>query len=200
MGAGTAGASILTGSGQPVHNGTLVTFTTSLGRLEPAEMRTTNGRATVRLVGDGRSGTATINAFSGAATTTEAPLLVLIGTAAVERIVVTASPQSVPGTGGSTQISARVEDEGGNPLSGVSVSFSATAGALSEAVVRSNAQGVATTTLTTTLAADVTATSGTATATVKVAVRPRSDVTIELPLSATVGVPAVISLTPSTAR
>ena len=40
--------------GTPVQNGTLVTFTTTLGRVEPSEAQTTNGRVTVRLVGDGR--------------------------------------------------------------------------------------------------------------------------------------------------
>jgi hypothetical protein len=55
------------GIGTPVHNGTVVTFSTTLGRLEPAEAKTTAGRATVRLLGDGRSGTAIVTAFSGPA-------------------------------------------------------------------------------------------------------------------------------------
>lgn len=192
---GTGGANTSSGGGQPVHNGTVVTFTTSLGRLEPAEAKTTNGRATVKLLGDGRSGTATVTAFSGAATET---ITIPVGTAAVSRLVVTASPQSVPGTGGTSQVSARAEDEGGNLLSGVPVSFTTTVGTLSDAVARTDAQGVATTTLSTTQEATVTATAGTATATVKVPVRPVSAVTIVLPASgaATVGVPAVLTIKP----
>ena len=53
--------------GTPVHNGTVVNFTTTLGSIEPAEATTTSGRATVRLVADGRSGTAVVTAYSGAA-------------------------------------------------------------------------------------------------------------------------------------
>jgi hypothetical protein len=37
-------ATVTEPAGTPVHNGTLVTFTTTLGRVEPAEARTTNGR------------------------------------------------------------------------------------------------------------------------------------------------------------
>lgn len=55
------------GVGTPVHDGTVVTFTTSLGRIEPTEARTREGRVTVRLIGDGRSGTAVVTALSGAA-------------------------------------------------------------------------------------------------------------------------------------
>src|SRR4029453_16736109 len=32
------------GAGTPVHNGTVVTFTTTIGRVEPAEARTNNGQ------------------------------------------------------------------------------------------------------------------------------------------------------------
>ena len=55
------------GVGTPVHDGTVVTFTTSLGRIDPVEARTREGRVTVRLIGDGRSGTAVVTAISGAA-------------------------------------------------------------------------------------------------------------------------------------
>jgi hypothetical protein len=58
---------ITTGGGPPVRDDTIVTFVTTIGRFEPAEAKTTDGKVTVRLVGDGRAGTATITAFSGAA-------------------------------------------------------------------------------------------------------------------------------------
>ena len=56
-----------TGAGTPVHNGTLISFTTTIGRIEPAEARTNNGQVSVRFIAGGQSGVATITAFSGGA-------------------------------------------------------------------------------------------------------------------------------------
>lgn len=61
-------AIVTEGVGTPVQNGTLVTFSTTLGTLEPQESRTDNGRATTRLVATKTTGTAMVSAFSGAAT------------------------------------------------------------------------------------------------------------------------------------
>ena len=61
-------ATVTEEAGTPVQNGTLVTFTTTLGRLDPTSAETTNGQATAKLVADGLSGTATVSAFSGGAT------------------------------------------------------------------------------------------------------------------------------------
>src|SRR5262245_38375031 len=58
------------GNGTPVQNGTLVTFTTTIGRIEPAEARTNNGQVNVRLISGTVSGTATITAYSGGASNT----------------------------------------------------------------------------------------------------------------------------------
>ena len=55
-------------AGTPVANGTLVTFSTTLGTLDPPEARTTAGRATVTLRAGTTPGTATLSAFSGDAT------------------------------------------------------------------------------------------------------------------------------------
>jgi hypothetical protein len=148
---------VVAGIGTPVHDGTMVSFTTTLGRIEPSEARTTNGRVTVQIFGDGRSGTATVTAFSGPALGT---LEIDIGAASATRIAVTASPQSLPSGGGSTTISARVEDQQGNGIGGVPVSFSTTRGSLSSTTVLTNASGFATTTLTTNVEATVTASAG----------------------------------------
>lgn len=77
-GTGTTGneQTVLPGVGTPVHNGTVVSFRTTLGRIEPSESETRDGRATATLIADGRSGTATITAFSGPASKT---LAVTIG-------------------------------------------------------------------------------------------------------------------------
>jgi hypothetical protein len=58
---------VTTGGGPPVRNDTIVTFVSTLGRFEPAEAKTVDGKVTVRFVGDGRAGAATLTAFSGAA-------------------------------------------------------------------------------------------------------------------------------------
>ena len=52
-------ATVIESAGTPVQNGTVVTFTTTLGTIDPVEARTNNGKATVRLlagtqVGHGR--------------------------------------------------------------------------------------------------------------------------------------------------
>jgi len=155
---GTGGATTPSvGAGTAVHNGTLVTFATTLGRVDPVEARTTNGRATVKLIGDGRSGVATITALSGGASKT---LTVNVGSAAAARILVTALPQGLPAAGGTSTISARLEDAQGNGISSVPVSFSTTAGTLANGTVLTDANGTASTTLTTTADATVTASAG----------------------------------------
>jgi hypothetical protein len=144
----------------PVNDRTVIVFSTTIGRVEPAEAETTNGRAVVRLIGDGRSGTATITAVSGPASKT---LDVKIGAAGVTRVVLSANPQVLPFGGGSTTITARVEDAQGNGLLGVPVNFSSNQGFLDATVVLSDAGGRATTTLTTSVAAAVTAAVGSGT-------------------------------------
>ena len=148
---------VVAGSGTPVHDGTEVFFMTTLGRIEPAEARTSRGRAQARLTSDGRSGTATITAISGAAVSS---IEVDIGAALATRIAVTANPQSLPTGGGTSRVLARVEDQQGNGVGGILVSFSTSRGSLSDTSSISDAQGYAETTLTTDAETTVTATSG----------------------------------------
>ena len=190
-------AMVIESGGTGVHDGTTVTFLTTLGHMEPAEVLTKNGRATSRLVADGRSGTATITAYSGAVTSS---LDVKIGAAAATRIAVTANPQSLPPTGGSTTITARLEDPQGNALMGVAVSFSTTKGSLSNSPVVTTDQGIALTTLSTTADATVTASSGGSaaaiTGTVAVTLRPATTISVTPPATAQLGVPATMTVTP----
>ncbi len=80
------------GAGTPVQNGTVITFTTTLGRIEPADARTNNGQVRVRFISSsGQSGVATITAFSGGASGKLENLRV--GTAAAERVLLSATPQ-----------------------------------------------------------------------------------------------------------
>src|SRR5689334_11626368 len=198
-GTGTTPGTVTAGVGTPVHDGTQVLFTTSIGRIEPAEAKTVGGRVTVKIFGDGRSGTAKVTAYSGAATNT---LDVDIGAAGATRIAVTANPQSLPAVGGTSVISARVEDMQGNGVGGVPVSFSTTKGNLSAGVAVSNDLGVAQTSLTTVAEATVTATAGgSATAlngTVLVTLKPAATVVLTAPSSASLGVPAAFKVAPGT--
>ncbi len=170
------GSTTTPAAGTPVHNGTLVSFTTTIGRIEPAEARTTNGRVTVKFIGDGRSGAATILAHSGGART---QITLNVGGAAAERILLTATP--LGSSGGSSTVSAKVEDASGNPLANVAVQFSATRGSLSSASATTNDAGVATVTLASTVESAVTATVGSKTASVTVTPAARSGLAITPP-------------------
>jgi adhesin/invasin len=167
------------GAGTPVHNGTVVTFTTTIGRIEPAEARTNNGQARVTYYANGQSGTATITAFSGGASGKIENLRV--GTAAVERLRLSASPQNLPPTGGSAEIQARPEDASGNVLPGVPVSFSADFGTLSNTTATTDSNGVASTRLTTTRNSIVTARAAGQEATLTVNLTERSGIAITPP-------------------
>lgn len=145
-------------TGNPVHNGTLVSFTTTLGRVEPAEAKTANGgQVTVQLIATGVSGVATITAYSGGASKT---MTVNIGAAGAARILVSASPQTLPFTGGTASVKAVVQDQQGNAIAGVPVTFSTTAGSLGFTTAVTDSSGFATTTISTSANATVTASAG----------------------------------------
>src|SRR5215471_5365145 len=144
------GTTVTPGAGTPVQNGTHVSFTTTLGHMEPAEAQTNAGKAVSKLIANGQSGTATITAISGAASKT---MTVAIGAAGASHIAVTANPQALPATGGTATIIANVQDAQGNGLLGVPVSFSTSAGTLSQTTVVSDNGGNAITQLTTNAAA-----------------------------------------------
>jgi hypothetical protein len=200
--AGAPGAmpEVAAGAGAAVHDGTEVFFTTSLGRIVPAETRTTGGRATARLVSDGRSGTAVVTAISGPASAT---VEIAVGAVVAARIAMTASPQTLASAGGTSTIAARVEQQAGNPVPGVLVSFSATRGTVQPAAATTNADGYAYTILHTAADAVVTATSGGSTAalagTVIVTVKPPVTVHVSPPPGAMLGVPAAFTITPGPA-
>jgi adhesin/invasin len=177
-GTGTTSTSTA-GSGTPVQNGTLVSFTTTIGRIEPSEARTNNGQVKVRFIPGGQSGSATITAYSGGASGKIENLLV--GSAGVDHVILSATPQTLGASGGASVISARVESATGQPVTSVPVSFSADVGTLSAASANTDASGVASVTLTTTAKATVTANVAGKTATVAVALNPRTGVTITAP-------------------
>lgn len=194
---GTGTTTTRTGAGTPVQNGTLVSFTTTVGRIEPSEARTHNGQVTVRLMAGGSSGTATVTAYSGGAS---ASTKLLIGTAAVKTVSLTTSPQSLGSNGGSVQVSAVVTDEGGNTLSGVPVTFTTDRGTISPASTTTDSSGVATATLSTTATAKIRATAGTVQSsevTINVNARGLTSFTAS-PSSTNAGVPITFTVTPTT--
>jgi hypothetical protein len=156
-------ATVLESSGTPVQNGTTVSFTTTLGTVNPAEARTVNGVATTQFVANGQSGEAEIRAASGGAKpsdTANPSLKLKVGGAAAGRIAVSATPSRLPAAGGSSIITATVSDTSGNPLVSVPVTFSTTNGTLSSPVANTGFNGQASVTLNTTRDATVTAAVG----------------------------------------
>ncbi len=160
-------AIVIESAGTAVQNGTIVTFTTTLGSIDPREARTQNGQAIVRFNAGTRSGQATIRASSGNASPPEDAdaLTIRVGAAAVGRVSLTANPATLPSQGGTSEITARVFDVSGNPLAGVAVSFSidaesAGSAEISNPVVTTNENGEARTRVTTTNDVTIVATVG----------------------------------------
>jgi hypothetical protein len=181
------------GAGTPVQNGTLVSFTTTIGRIEPREARTQNGEVRVRFLSGGQSGTAVITAYSGGASGKLENLRV--GTAAVERVLVTASPQTLSPAGGTAEVQARVEDTTGAGLPGVPVNFVADAGQLTVTTATTDQDGVARTTLTTSRPTKVTANVGGKTAEINVGLNPRTGISITAPTTTvSAGLPATFTV------
>jgi hypothetical protein len=175
-------ASVTEPGGVPVQNGTQVNFTTTLGALQPAEARTSGGRATVVLNAGTASGIASIRAFSGGAQA-EA-LEIRVGAAAATTLIVTATPSAVAANGGTVDILAVATGENNRRLPGVPVTFGTSAGVLRDANVITDGNGEARTQLTTTREATVTASVGSVTATTTVRVTTRPIITLTPPATA----------------
>ena len=169
-------------AGTPVQNGTVVRFSTNLGRLEPAETQTHNGYATTRFLAGDIAGEAVIRAASGSTNiggNDDAPnaAKIKVGAAAVETLTLRAVPQFVPFEGGTVQVIATVMGPANRALPGIPVNFGAAEGTLSDSLVLSDGNGEARTLLTLrpvqgVSSVVVTAAAGTKTATVTVTRRP----------------------------
>jgi PKD repeat protein len=140
-------ATVIEAGGTPVHNGTEVTFQSSVGTIEPQIARTEGGVARATFRANGASGTASIVAFSGGAKSDAVE--VRVGSAAAETVTVRANPSSVPQGGGPIAVTATVRDVSGNPLAGAQVVFSADNGSLSSNSAVTDTSGEATVTLST---------------------------------------------------
>ena len=197
-GNGTAAvvATVIEAGGTPVHNGTEVTFQSSVGTIEPATARTEGGVARATFRANGASGTARVIAFSGGAASDEVELRV--GSAAAETVTVRATPSSIPQNGGPIQVTATVRDVSGNPLPGAQVVFAADNGSLSSNSSVTDANGEANVTLTTTrqtiVRASVAGKEGQAT--INVASFPTASITLT-PATPLVGQPFQLTITPT---
>lgn len=193
-------ASVIEQAGTQVHDGTLVTFTTNLGRLSSPDAQTRGGSATVTFEAGSKSGIAEIRAYSGSAIAE--PVLITIGAAGAATLLLTANPGTVPSTGGTVQLVATVNDDSGNRLVGIPVSFTADAGTLGSSTATTDGNGEARTSLTTDRATTVTANAGGQSATATVAINDPPTVTLTPPTDPTAGRPATftVAVTPGDRR
>ncbi len=144
----TITATLTDSSGKAVVDGTLVTFSSSLGQLSPTEARVANGRAVTVLTSGTTSGTATVTAVSGG---TSNSLAVRVG-ALPSRVTISGST-----SGSVATIVATVYDSAGAPVPNAPVTFATSAGTLGYTAVVTDSLGRATTTLFGTYEAVVTA-------------------------------------------
>ncbi|HEX4955865.1 MAG TPA: PKD domain-containing protein [Thermoanaerobaculia bacterium] len=109
-------------NGQPVNQGSEITLSTTLGRLDATVLFTDErGFATTTLRGDGRIGEASVVARSGAVESTA--VMVQIGRLA-SNVTLQTSPTTIPETEDATvNLLAVVRDGQGQPLPNVSVNF-----------------------------------------------------------------------------
>lgn len=129
--------------GEAMHDHTTVVFTATLGRVEPAEVELMGGRAVVEFISGDSAGVADIRARSGSITAEPDPLQIIIGSAALETLSISASPSTLGPGGGNVQIRAFAFDINGNLLASIPLVLSATSGTFQSgtAVYYTNAEG-----------------------------------------------------------
>ena len=133
-------ATVTDPTGKPVAEGTLVSFSSTLGVLDPIEARVSNGRASTRLLAGSISGLATVRAASGGIISTA--LDIRVGPVPA-RIVIASSITVNNGA----NLVATVFDSNGVAVVGAPVTFTTTAGTLSSVLATTDALGQAFTTL-----------------------------------------------------
>jgi len=187
-------ATVIESAGTPVQNGTVVTFTATLGSITPLDARTSDGKVTVLFNAGSQSGTAEIRALSGGNSVKDA-LKLSVGAAAASRVDLLANPTALPATGGSTQLTAIVTDASGNRIGGVPVSFSTDNGGFTQSSATTDGVGEARTTLSTTAKAVVSASvAGGSTGSVK-----SDSLTIQVRVGPTVSFGTITAGSPGTA-
>lgn len=197
-------ATVVESGGTPVHDGTLVRFSATLGRLDPPEVETRGGTATTTFIAGTESGTAQVRATSGAAAGGEGEaaanvVSIMVGGAAATVVTVSASPSRVGPTGGTVTVVASAVDAAGNRLVGVPITFSADVGSLSSNSAITDANGDARVNLTTERQAVVTARVGDKSGTVTVTVATAGTVSLTTAPNNPVpfGTPVTLTVTPA---
>jgi parallel beta-helix repeat protein len=163
--------------GNPVADGTTISFTTSLGTLSSATATTSGGNASVTL-NSTLPGVATVTATVGSLNATT---LVTFTAGAPFTLTLTAVPATLP-VGNSSTLTATATDQFGNPVAdGTTISFTTSLGNVSP-VTATTVGGVVTATLNSTVAgvAAVTATIGSLSATAQVTFTPGAPFTLTL--------------------
>lgn len=198
-------ATVVESGGTPVHDGTLVRFSASLGRVDPAEVETRGGSATTTFIAGTTSGTAQVRATSGAASGGEGEaaanvVSITIGGAAATVVTVSASPSRVGPSGGTVSIVAAAVDAAGNRLVGVPITFSTDVGTLSSSSAITDANGEARVSLSTDRQAVVTARVGDKSGTVTVTVSTAGTVSLTTAPAnpVPIGTPVTLTVTPAT--
>lgn len=171
----TITATLTDASGKAVADGTLVTFSSSLGQLSPIEARVANGRAVTVLNAGATSGMATITAVSGGISSNS--LAVRVG-ALPSRITISGST-----SGSLATIVATVYDSGGAPVPNAPVTFLTSAGTLGYTAVVTDALGRASTTLFGTYEAVVTAESYGMRASMAIGLSPTGTLSVNVTMS-----------------
>lgn len=145
-------------NGTPLPDGTQVSFSvTEAGSVSPRTVSLIGGTATTTYFATFVSGDITITARSGSV---QATTTVSVADNILQNVFVSANPATHASGGGTSLISAVVTDGSGQPLPGIRVQFSTTAGSLQSngGSVETNENGVATDSLNTDSSATVTAT------------------------------------------
>lgn len=133
-------------TGVPVNPGTEIVLTTTLGSVPTIVTTDDRGLAIAHLTGGRQSGSATVTAASGGASAVTTTVEIGDNPTSLN---LTANPTRFSFTGGRVRLSLAVLDADGQPLPGVSVLFSASAGQLESggSLKRTNAAGQAADTL-----------------------------------------------------
>jgi len=182
--------------GNPVANGTTISFTTSLGTLSGGTAATSGGSASVTLSST-VAGVATVTAMVGSLSATAQ---VTFTAGAPFTLTLTAVPTTLP-VGNSSTLTATATDQFGNPVAdGTTISFTTSLGNVSP-VTATTVGGVITATLNSTVAgvATVTATVNSLSATAQVTFTAGAPFTFTFTLTPTVIVANGISQSLATA-
>ena len=146
-------------TGAPIWDGTEITFSVTSGSIDPSATAFRDGRATAQFFAPKTSGKATISAVSGTVQIKDVDVEVGI---AVESLVLSANPMTLPVSGGKSTLRAVAYDENNSPVPNAPVIFLASNGTLASGgkSILTDAGGLAKDTLTTNTDTDVYAYSG----------------------------------------